>query len=420
MLATIALALALVVGLAVATWAFRHRPQGEPQAVEFSGAAMSPDMLDSRLIALGEATHGSSQFQALRTRLVEATVDHDFRTVVLESDFGSAQVANRYVLHGEGTAQEAAHALDYLIYDTQESADLLTWMREWNQGRPPQDRLHFYGMDLARFEHGSTLVLDYLDHTDPALATEARDGLGEISNDIIFDADTAGLQRMATGWGTVAGAMADNRDALVAASSEEEYAIAQRAAHSMGRAGAIRIDPETYAEDREQGMVENLSWILAHEESQGREHALLFGHNGHLEKSSGSFAWNPGYVAVGEQMHRELGEDYAVIGTSYTRARFLTDRDETDQTLTQGTVARSQMRGMFTGTTVGYLEIDRATPANREVLDHTVTMGSTGYPFMAYQRLVPMFNTVPVVPSQEYDALIHLEQVDAATLLPAP
>ena len=61
-----------------------------------------------RIVALGEATHGNKEFQELKldvfAHLVETT---DVRAFALEGDFGGCAKANKYILHNEGTAEEA-------------------------------------------------------------------------------------------------------------------------------------------------------------------------------------------------------------------------------------------------------------------------------------------------------------------------
>ncbi len=60
----------------------------------------------ARVVALGEATHGSREFFQLKHRLVRFLIeDHDFRTFAMEAHFTRALAVNDYVLDVKGDAK---------------------------------------------------------------------------------------------------------------------------------------------------------------------------------------------------------------------------------------------------------------------------------------------------------------------------
>ena len=72
---------------AMVSW-WQSRPQGSPVAGEFTEAVLSERMTSARVLALGEATHGTQEFQALRLQLLQKVADQGFTTVAWEEDFG--------------------------------------------------------------------------------------------------------------------------------------------------------------------------------------------------------------------------------------------------------------------------------------------------------------------------------------------
>lgn len=89
-LAAIALALALVIA-GFAVWsAVASAPAGEPQAVEFADATISDDLASATVLALGEATHGTAEFQHARLTLLQKLVDRGFTTIALEDPAGTS------------------------------------------------------------------------------------------------------------------------------------------------------------------------------------------------------------------------------------------------------------------------------------------------------------------------------------------
>ena len=68
-----------------------------------------------------------------------------------------------------------------------------------------------------------------------------------------------------------------------------------------------------------------------------------------------------------------------------------------------------RIRGLFEGTTVGYLELASVTGADAELLRGATTMVSAGEPFASWQAWVPPLHTVSVTPAEAWDALIYVE-----------
>ena len=92
----------------------------------------------TRIVALGEATHGNREFQQLKLDVFQETVKNaGVRAFALEGDFGGCEYVNRYIHGGDGTAEEAAAAIGFAIYRTNEMAELISWMREYNGSAKP-------------------------------------------------------------------------------------------------------------------------------------------------------------------------------------------------------------------------------------------------------------------------------------------
>lgn len=68
------------------------------------------------IIALGEASHGNADFQTLRLTVLRQLVENNgVRAFALEADFSEAITINRYILGGEGTAEDAVSTLSFTI-----------------------------------------------------------------------------------------------------------------------------------------------------------------------------------------------------------------------------------------------------------------------------------------------------------------
>ena len=104
---------------------------------------------NTRIIALGEATHGNREFQQLKLDVFRIMVEqYGVRAFALEGDYGGCEAVNRYIHGGDGTAKEAAAAIGFAIYRTDEMEDLISWMRSYNETAAEGDDIRFYGFGL--------------------------------------------------------------------------------------------------------------------------------------------------------------------------------------------------------------------------------------------------------------------------------
>lgn len=107
---------------------------------------------DATIVGVGEATHGSHEFFALKDRVLRYLVkEKGFRTFALEAPWSTGLKLDHYVQTGQGDPRaimRAEFVRAYRFWNTEEYVDLVEWMRAWNQ-RHPGDRVRFVGADLG-------------------------------------------------------------------------------------------------------------------------------------------------------------------------------------------------------------------------------------------------------------------------------
>ena len=103
---------------------------------------------DARVVALGEATHGTSEFFTLKHRIVQFLAEEmDFTVFSIEANMPEAYRLNEYILTGEGNPRELLRDIHYLwMWNTQEVLDLVLWMREYNASG--HGVMQFTGFDM--------------------------------------------------------------------------------------------------------------------------------------------------------------------------------------------------------------------------------------------------------------------------------
>jgi len=185
-------------------------------AHELTGAPGDFDALldrigDAGCVLLGESTHGTAQFYAVRAHITKRLIEEQgFRAVAVEADGPDAERADRWT-RGAGHDPDAAAALgDFTrfprwLWRNREVANFLGWLRE-HSAACPHEAIGLHGLDLPspeswnrRERHmagtlralrtqlaagggtpGKVVVWAHNSHVGDARATEAAD-LGQLS-----------------------------------------------------------------------------------------------------------------------------------------------------------------------------------------------------------------------------------------------
>ncbi len=136
---------------------------------------------DARIVLLGEATHGTSEFYRMRERISrELIVKKGFRFIAIEGDWPDAARVDHYVRHLEYPPAEwtAFARFPTWMWRNNEVRDFVNWLRQHNAATKPEARVAFHGIDLYSLYVSIRAVLNYLDQVDPEAAKVARQRYG--------------------------------------------------------------------------------------------------------------------------------------------------------------------------------------------------------------------------------------------------
>ena len=134
----------------------------------------------AQIVLIGEASHGTRDFYAMRAALTERLISaHGFRAVALEADWPDTFRAHRYVT-GRSDDADASEALSDFrrfpawMWRNETMRDFVVWLADFNRALPVHDRAGLFGLDLYSLHASIESVLAYLDGVDPAAAARAR------------------------------------------------------------------------------------------------------------------------------------------------------------------------------------------------------------------------------------------------------
>ena len=154
---------------------------------------------DARVVLLGEATHGTSEFYRMRECISrELILQKGFRFIAIEGDWPDAARIDHYVRHSEVPPTEwtAFARFPTWMWRNEEVRGFVDWLRDHNGEQPRERRVAFHGLDLYSLYNSIRSVLTYLEDVDPETAAVARERYGCLTP---WQADPATYGRAAMG-----------------------------------------------------------------------------------------------------------------------------------------------------------------------------------------------------------------------------
>lgn len=277
---------------------------------------------DSRLVLVGEASHGTHEFYRARARITQRLIEErGFSAVIAEADWPDAYRVNRYVrgVDDDPSAERALSGFERFpqwMWRNQDVLEFVRWLRRRNaalaRGRP---RCGFYGMDLYSLYTSIAAVLDYLDRVDPPAARRARFRYGcfeQFEEDpqaygyaAAFDlgggcqeevvAQLVDLQRHAAELARRDGQVAEDE----AFHAEQNARLAKNAEEYYRQMFAGRVDTWNL---RDAHMVETIDALLAHldRSRNATTKAVVWAHNSHLGDARATDMSRRGELNVGQ------------------------------------------------------------------------------------------------------------------------
>jgi protein-L-isoaspartate(D-aspartate) O-methyltransferase len=308
----------------------------------------------ARVVLLGEATHGTSDFYLARAAITRRLIEqHGFSIVAVEADWPDAAAIDRYVRLKDPRPdrRSAFRRFPIWMWRNAEVEGFIEWMRAHNRSLAPEQRAGFFGLDMYSMNASIEAVIAYLEKIDPEAARIARERYGCLTP-WQHDPATYGRAMLRGGYGKCEDGVAamlldlfakemeyraqDGEDFLDATQNARLVAAAERYYRIMyfGSAESWNL--------RDRHMFGTLDSLLQWRGENSK--AVVWAHNSHIGNAA---ATEMGLVRdeinIGQLCRDRFGSEACLIG-------FGTDR---------GTVAAASDWG-------GAMEIKRVRPAHRD------------------------------------------------------
>ncbi len=304
-------------------------------------AALFDRYADARVLLLGEASHGTSEFYRARAAITRRMVErHGFTIIALEADWPDAATLDRIVRHRpprEGEEKAFARFPTWM-WRNREFDDFVRWLHGHNQGKAPREMAGLFGLDLYNLSGSMKAVIDYLSEKDPALAEEARKRYSCLSP---YARNPAAYGRLAMSSGLafcrdevvqMLGQLLERQLELVARDGEEwldATANARLVKNAEAYYRVMYLGSEDSWNLRDTHMFETLSSLL---DSRGpNAKAIVWAHNSHIgDARFTEMGMVRGELNIGQLAKERFGQEAVSIGLG-TNGGTVAAADDWDQ-----------------------------------------------------------------------------------------
>jgi protein-L-isoaspartate(D-aspartate) O-methyltransferase len=279
---------------------------------------------DARVVLIGEASHGTSEFYRMRDKISRALIEtKGFNFVAIEGDWPDAARIDHYVRHREYRPSEwtAFSRFPIWMWRNNEVRAFVDWLRSYNAAHKPTSRVAFHGLDLYSLYDSIRFVLEYLDDVDPKSARVARERYGCLTpwqSDPAIYGHAALTGKYPTCEADVAHALSDllKKHQAYAAHDGERFLDAVQNARLVTNAERyyriMYYGSRASWNLRDEHMFNTLETLLAYhgERSKG----IVWAHNSHIGNAEATEMSARGEHNIGQLCRKEFGQNCYAIG----------------------------------------------------------------------------------------------------------
>jgi len=283
---------------------------------------LKPVLNNRRIVGMGEATHGTHEFQATKFRMFKFLVEQlGYKLFAIEANFTECRKVNDYVMYGKGDARKAIGGTYFWTWKTKEMVQMIEWMRVYNNNKPDTAKVKFYGFDM-QFDRGALAsIKEKLKKVDSGYYYKNFKMFDTLT---ICDTSKLGYKKFSV-------KKADSIKQLLRAI--DRYAANKLAAllqfFSPTEAAYLKQDIKVLEQCldydieisngggftfnahriRDKSMAENIEWVLNFEGPASK--IMIWAHNGHISKTG-----------MGSYLKRAYQAQYYAIGFDFNKGGF--------------------------------------------------------------------------------------------------
>jgi len=287
-----------------------------------------PTLQNRRLIGMGEATHGTHEFQAVKFRMLKFLVEKmGYRLFGIEANFTKCRQVDDYVLYGKGDARTAINGTYFWTWKTKEMLQMVEWMHTYNLNKPDTTKVKFYGFDMQYDSVACKLIKDKLIKLDSNYYKAHFYSLSNLriavkSSQVYTKFSKQGADSVKALLNNIKAYIDANRVLFLKLYSAENMEYLKRDVRLVEQCLDMDLEYNKHQYNnhgywsdkngsaiRTRCMAENVEWILDHEAPDSK--MMIWAHNFHIGKTD-----------MGSYLKKKYTNQYYAIGFDFNKGTF--------------------------------------------------------------------------------------------------
>lgn len=389
-------------------------------------AQLAKSIADSRVVMLGEATHGTEEFYKFRRLISQRLIqDHGFKFIAVEGDWPDCYRLNRYIQTGNG--EKARLIMSQFnrwptwMWANEQTEQMIEWMRGKNAG--------FYGLDVYSLYDSIAVIKDYTHKLNRDLRRRVLEAYSCFES---FDKDEISYSRSLIKYPS--GCQKEALDALrrLLRLRLEETSLHDDELFDAKQNARIIRNAEQYYRSvlqgdgaswniRDEHMMDTLSALLQKHDDGAK--AIVWAHNTHVGDYHATDMREAGYVNLGGLAREKLGpENVKLVGFGTYQGEVLAGRawDAKPEVMNLPQAANGTYEDYF-HRVAERIGIDNFYLPLKDIPSLAIKKGHRAVG-VVYQSIFEQHgkNYVPTELSKRYDAFVFIDKTTSLKSFPRP
>lgn len=269
---------------------------------------------NAKIYGFGEASHNTKEFFDLKAKFFKHLVKtQGVKIFIMEESYQAESGINEWISGGKGDINTIAENFNIGFWHTKEIVNLLEWMRDYNMGKPREEHLRFYGMDIQIGKKINEEIRKFINKNKITVDEKLLTVADSCANKNIDYSKTESW------WEIQIPKLNKLKQQILNSKIEsKEYIPVIRSLDYLisytEYASLIKDEYPKSSEYRDLRMFENVKYIVENESKNGK--AFIWAHNEHINKRE-MYYTGSNIINLGRHLKDYYNEDYYSVGFDF-------------------------------------------------------------------------------------------------------
>lgn len=259
---------------------------------------------NARIYGFGEASHHNKEFFDIKAKFFKYLVEKQgVRVFMMEEHYQAEKGINEWINGGKGSRLTVVENFTIAPWYCNEVVDLLEWIRNYNQDKPKEEQIRFYGIDTQIGENLNKEIRDFISKYNIVIDDDLLKAVDECAEkQFTINVDKKWADNQLAKLQEVEKILTEHQE-------KEDYTTILRTLNYLKR--YIIYLQNTKTEVRDKQMFKNAVWIMDNMEQN--EKVFIWAHNEHISKDGHS----GGITNLGKLLKQKYNDNYYSVGFDF-------------------------------------------------------------------------------------------------------